>query len=611
MDALSVDFTSFAKETGQEFPFVRLPDYDVRAANARVLGESYVINFFPLVKEVQREEWNRQTVDNPSFVNDFYNNEVAADTTQRLAQDQRFAEGERKLQEMPPRGISPVRPTPEGLYLPGIQFSPAIPDPTFIVNYDAYSAPEALDVYKTSVQTGRAALGPAFVDLSNENYNIYLNYLYSLSQYRDRAEKIAADPTSTLAYPVFDSFNVDDREVVGTLGLNLNWRTIFSRTLPSNVVGVYCIIQNTFNQTLSFIVDGSVVVYLGVGDMHEPAYNHMVQQESMNDYLANHVSKETRSYTSVGLDSNYSDFKLYVYPSSRMEGSFTDQSPLLFTLTIVGVFFFTSMLFVVYDFMVGRRQRTIMRQAVKSSELVSSLFPSQIRDQLYEQNEQKKRPVRGDDADDHDQVGMMERFSRQRKSPGSSKHIASLFENTTVMFADLAGFTAWCSKRAPEDVFHLLEALFSKFDAAAKRRRVFKVETIGMFAGPIATSFSTHCDALFQSSRRLLPCRDRPSGSATTPRCYVCQICPLMPSLYARCHPFSCRYVRPRHSRPRTADWASLWPCNVSSEAPTCTNISHAIFRVIRYRAGVLRSDRARFQLFGVSWSAALCVAFG
>lgn len=57
--------------------------------------------------------------------------------------------------------------------------------------------------------------------------------------------------------------------------------------------------------------------------------------------------------------------------------------------------------------------------------------------------------------------------------------IADLFPNCTVMFADIAGFTAWSSTREPAQVFVLLQALYQAFDILAKKRRVFKVETIG------------------------------------------------------------------------------------------------------------------------------------
>lgn len=64
------------------------------------------------------------------------------------------------------------------------------------------------------------------------------------------------------------------------------------------------------------------------------------------------------------------------------------------------------------------------------------------------------------------------------------------------MICDMVGFTgaqqqqsdseipnrncsiAWSSVREPSDVFHLLETVYQAFDECAKRRRVFKVETV-------------------------------------------------------------------------------------------------------------------------------------
>ena len=40
-------------------------------------------------------------------------------------------------------------------------------------------------------------------------------------------------------------------------------------------------------------------------------------------------------------------------------------------------------------------------------------------------------------------------------------------------------FSAWSSVREPSQVFSLLETVYAAFDEIAKRRRVFKVETVG------------------------------------------------------------------------------------------------------------------------------------
>jgi len=67
----------------------------------------------------------------------------------------------------------------------------------------------------------------------------------------------------------------------------------------------------------------------------------------------------------------------------------------------------------------------------------------------------------------------------QERPSDSNKPIADLFTATTVLFADIAGFTAWSSTREPTQVFTLLEAVYGAFDEIAAKRGVFKVETIG------------------------------------------------------------------------------------------------------------------------------------
>ena len=76
-------------------------------------------------------------------------------------------------------------------------------------------------------------------------------------------------------------------------------------------------------------------------------------------------------------------------------------------------------------------------------------------------------------------TGEATRTSRKAGSIIGSEPIAEFFPATSIMFADLSGFTAWSSTREPAQVFTLLETLYGAMDKAARRLGVFKVETVG------------------------------------------------------------------------------------------------------------------------------------
>lgn len=77
-----------------------------------------------------------------------------------------------------------------------------------------------------------------------------------------------------------------------------------------------------------------------------------------------------------------------------------------------------------------RRQERTKNAALR---VVSSLFPTTVQDKVLKE---------AYDGGQNDQ---------------SKNLIASFFPETTVMFADISGFTAWASTREPTQVFHLLE----------------------------------------------------------------------------------------------------------------------------------------------------------
>jgi class 3 adenylate cyclase len=107
------------------------------------------------------------------------------------------------------------------------------------------------------------------------------------------------------------------------------------------------------------------------------------------------------------------------------------------------------------------------------------MFPSNVRHRLFESEATARSVTNGDTPNSRLRSFLSDGNAKTLSENKDSSPIADLFPDVTVMFADIAGFTSWSSTREPTQVFILLETLYSKFDAIAKRRAVFKVETIG------------------------------------------------------------------------------------------------------------------------------------
>jgi class 3 adenylate cyclase len=53
------------------------------------------------------------------------------------------------------------------------------------------------------------------------------------------------------------------------------------------------------------------------------------------------------------------------------------------------------------------------------------------------------------------------------------------FDEVTILFADIAGFTKYSSSVRPEEVVNMLSKLFTEFDKVCVKHKVYKVYTIG------------------------------------------------------------------------------------------------------------------------------------
>jgi len=71
------------------------------------------------------------------------------------------------------------------------------------------------------------------------------------------------------------------------------------------------------------------------------------------------------------------------------------------------------------------------------------------------------------------------RRSDELEISAESEPIADNFNETSIMFADISNFTFWSSNHTPIQVFTLLESLFLEFDQIASQMEVYKLATVG------------------------------------------------------------------------------------------------------------------------------------
>jgi class 3 adenylate cyclase len=111
----------------------------------------------------------------------------------------------------------------------------------------------------------------------------------------------------------------------------------------------------------------------------------------------------------------------------------------------------------------AQQGEALAREKAKSDRLLHSMLPASIADRL-------------------------------RDEP---RVIADAFEDATVVFADIVGFTPIGSEMAPADLVNVLNELFGRFDELAVRHRLEKIKTIGdgyMAVGGVPVPLADHAD---------------------------------------------------------------------------------------------------------------------
>ena len=230
------------------------------------------------------------------------------------------------------------------------------------IGYNAFDYYFFADVFKGMVEADRAILSQVnnLEDMEEQRGEATSNE--TLSELEDYAW-----PASFMAAPVYDSLT-PNASLVGAVTAEIPWHSYIQNLIPEGINGIIVVVQNTCGQVFTYQVNGPDVLYLGPEDLHDPAYD---------EY---EIESHFTAFNSVE-DCTYS---FYVYPSRELEAAYETKRPVTFTIAVVVIFLEVIAVFVVYDWLVERRQKKVMDSAIRTNAVVNSLFPATVRDRLME-----------------------------------------------------------------------------------------------------------------------------------------------------------------------------------------------------------------------------------
>eukprot|EP00980_Cylindrotheca_fusiformis_P012127 scaffold2929_cov107-Cylindrotheca_fusiformis.AAC.6 len=450
--AIGAQAATDLKKDNASWPFYTISDWTVRAerlAELIAVDDAFVI-FAPVVQEHQKKEWEDFANDAyPTFYQEAIDKEGGKDgMTWKDYVDQTVPfihYTDENYQFLPVTRPGETLPVFQHYPLDLFRAIPIMPN-----NLDMLAIPQTAALYQGTRQINGPTIG--FTNIMKEDLTMV--------------------PGSLIIQPVYDRADTKDpnREIVGIIATQLQWLDYFEKLLPGGRSEEHIIVVlmsacpkvvDSDPTVVTYQIDGPAATFLGETDLHDPKYDALEVAEVFIDLRVD------QSLLPEGVC--VPTVTLHVYPNSEMEDSFSTDNGVIYTVVVVVIFIFTSLVFFLYDYFVGKRQRKVMDRIMKQDMIVSNVFPAAIRDRLYARQDEENNRSNQHTFDNEGNLG----------SKSDSTPLADLFPKTTVVYADIAGFTAWSSAREPHHVFILLETIYGAFDKLAYRQGVFKVETVG------------------------------------------------------------------------------------------------------------------------------------
>mmetsp|Transcript_38660 Transcript_38660/g.93458 ORF Transcript_38660/g.93458 Transcript_38660/m.93458 type:complete len:618 (+) Transcript_38660:112-1965(+) len=446
IEALSNSVTSYAKNSNQSWPEVVIPDWTSRASRtANLASGARLVTLAPLIKKQDRANFE-------TYANSAVHAQIQEDLDY-LGIEMNATDVPGVVDEISWINISSRTRAPEPQEGP---FSNE-----FLVNWQRFP----FEVEKGRVFVMNNMLRLPTIRSAVATSNITQRPKAAFFKGILGVESQVVQP---VFQDVFPESRASERAVVGFVWVVMGWGNFFYNLLPQGANGTILVLDSSCGFQASYEINGLGADFLGLIDAHDEQYSDMEISVPFFSFGA----EQDGLPDGVCID----QLTIRLFPSDTLKEATSSLRPLLYTGIVALVIFSTVSVFIMYDIMVARRQRKVMKRVDTQHRLVSDMFPETFRDRLY------KIGDASEGASDGMSVGSEWQLSsspHHGNKASSRRPIADLFLETTVIFIDIAGFTAWSSAREPTQVFMLLERLYSCFDKLCHRYGVFKVETVG------------------------------------------------------------------------------------------------------------------------------------
>jgi len=158
------------------------------------------------------------------------------------------------------------------------------------------------------------------------------------------------EPVALLAYPV-----IEGGQTKALLSLLFPWSLYLKDILREDQTGVIIVAENECTGSFTYEINGPQTQFLGFGDHHLRHFRNLQRSAFIPDLL-------DEAYFGLRLDSDRCPTTLKAYPNKALEdAAMSAVVPWLLALGTLSIFIFAMVIFGLYDELVRRRHKQVMR----------------------------------------------------------------------------------------------------------------------------------------------------------------------------------------------------------------------------------------------------------